>query len=61
MESAHCHRIYLTRILKDYQCDVFFPEVESTQFTLIKDPNVSEEVQEEDGVKYRFEVYEKIN
>ena len=60
MESPECHRIYLTRILKDFECDVFFPEVDQSRFKLVKDPEVPEEEQEENGIKYRFEVYEKV-
>jgi len=59
LESVNCHRIYLTRILKDFECDVFFPQFDATNFNLIRDPAVSVEDQEENGIKYRFEVYER--
>ncbi|XP_046985171.1 dihydrofolate reductase-like isoform X3 [Schistocerca americana] len=29
MKSSYCHRLYITNILKDYNCDTFFPEIGS--------------------------------
>jgi len=60
IESPDCHRIYLTRVLKNFECDVFFPEFDKSKFTLVNDPNVPQEIQEEDGIQYHFEIYEKL-
>ncbi|XP_063223937.1 dihydrofolate reductase-like isoform X2 [Bacillus rossius redtenbacheri] len=58
MQSPLCHRIYLTRILKHYDCDVFLPDIPAS-FVRIKDSRVPEEKQEENDVEYYHEVYEK--
>ncbi|RXG51155.1 hypothetical protein Avbf_16240 [Armadillidium vulgare] len=59
-ESEWIHRIYLTKILKDFECDTFLPQIEYDCYKLIDDPSVPNGVQEEGDVKYRYEVYEKI-
>lgn len=60
MESRGCHRIYLTEIKAEFECDAFFPEI-TKAFALVKnDADVPEEVQEENGVKYQYKIYEKI-
>lgn len=55
-----CKRIYLTRIKKEYECDTFFPEIDENTYKLTRDPEVPDEEQEEDGVKYDYTVYERI-
>ncbi|XP_002734344.2 dihydrofolate reductase-like [Saccoglossus kowalevskii] len=59
VESPLCFRIYLTRIMADYECDTFFPEFNTNLFHLVSDPDVPCEIQEEKGIQYKFEVYEK--
>lgn len=59
MESDLCGRIYLTKIEDDFNCDVFYPEFDMQKFKEITLSEVSQDVQEEKGVKYRFHVYEK--
>ncbi|XP_054751239.1 dihydrofolate reductase-like [Lytechinus pictus] len=58
IESSCCHRIYLTRVLKEIECDTFFPEFDLEKFKLVVDPAVSQEIQEEKGIQYKFEIYE---
>lgn len=59
MQSDDCHRIYLTRILATFECDAFFPNVD-TAFGLVANPaDIPSELQEEDGVQYRYTIYEK--
>lgn len=55
-----CKRIYLTKIDKDYECDTFFPEIDEDSYKQVDDPDVPSEEQEEDGVKYKFTVWERI-
>ncbi|KAK3871137.1 hypothetical protein Pcinc_023699 [Petrolisthes cinctipes] len=59
LESEYIHRLYITRVLREYDCDTFFPEFDHHKFKKLVDPSVPSELQEEDGVQYRYEVYEK--
>lgn len=59
MESPHCHRIYLTRIFADIECDTFFPAIDENKFHLVSDPKVDGEMQEENGMQYKFLIYER--
>lgn len=60
LRLPQCKRIYLTRIDSEFECDTFFPEIDETAYKLIKDPTVPDEEQEEEGIKYKFTVYERI-
>lgn len=60
LRLPQCKRVYLTKIDKDFECDTFFPEVDESVFKLIKDPGVPDEEQEEEGIKYKFTVYERV-
>ncbi|VDN32755.1 unnamed protein product [Gongylonema pulchrum] len=46
--------LYITRVEGDFSADVFFPSVDYSRFTKNDEP---EEVQEEHGIKYRYEIY----
>jgi dihydrofolate reductase len=60
MESPICGRVYLTRVLQTFECDAFFPEL-SNNFNLVpNDSDIPTEVQEENGIKYKYEIYERI-
>ncbi|XP_038057989.1 dihydrofolate reductase-like [Patiria miniata] len=60
LESPQCHRYYITRVYGDFQCDAFCPDVDSTKFKLVSDPDINGEIQEENGIKFKFEVYERM-
>uniref|UniRef100_A0A3B5AYB0 dihydrofolate reductase n=1 Tax=Stegastes partitus TaxID=144197 RepID=A0A3B5AYB0_9TELE len=61
MERPGTRRIYVTRILKQFVCDTFFPEISPEKYRLLPEfPEVPQELQEENGIQYRFEVYESI-
>jgi len=32
LNSGLCERIYLTEILKEFECDVFFPEFDRSRY-----------------------------
>jgi len=55
-----CDRIYMTHIEEDFECDTFVNLDLSKGFKEIVDPVVPQDVQEENGVKYVFKVYEKV-
>uniref|UniRef100_A0A8R1XMC4 dihydrofolate reductase n=1 Tax=Onchocerca volvulus TaxID=6282 RepID=A0A8R1XMC4_ONCVO len=54
LSSPLLHQLYITRVEGDFQADVFFPEVDYSRF--IKSTE-SEEVHEENNIKYKYEVY----
>lgn len=61
MESAGTKRLFVTRILKQFECDTFLPEINPDKYRLLPAfPGVPQELQEENGIQYRFEVYESI-
>lgn len=59
MTSEYCHRIYFTEIKAKFECDAFFPEIPSYFKIVPNDEDVSNEVQEENGLKYQYKLYEK--
>ncbi|XP_042870388.1 dihydrofolate reductase-like [Penaeus japonicus] len=60
LESEHLHRIYLTRILKNFECDTFLPSFDPKKFQIVTDPAVPDEMQQEGDIIYKYEVYEKV-
>lgn len=59
LKLPQCKRIYLTKIDKDYECDTYFPSIDDSVYSPITDPQVPEDEQEEDGVKFKFNIYER--
>jgi len=58
------NRLYLTRILGEYDSDTFFPHVEWELLKRIEDSEVPPDVFgvpvfEENGVRYQYEIYER--
>ncbi|XP_069703592.1 dihydrofolate reductase isoform X2 [Periplaneta americana] len=60
LTSPFCHRVYLTRVLKTFECDAFFPEIPEDSFKIVRDSAVSEDIQEEDGITYKYQVYQRV-
>uniref|UniRef100_A0A3Q0RDS1 dihydrofolate reductase n=1 Tax=Amphilophus citrinellus TaxID=61819 RepID=A0A3Q0RDS1_AMPCI len=61
MDSPGTRRLFVTRILKQFECDTFLPEISLDKYRLLPEfPDVPHELQEENGIQYRFEVYESI-
>ncbi|KAG8524674.1 Dihydrofolate reductase, partial [Galemys pyrenaicus] len=53
-------RLFVTRIMQEFESDTFFPEIDLNKYKLLPEyPGVLSDVQEEKGIKYKFEVYEK--
>ncbi|KAG8598460.1 hypothetical protein GDO81_002620 [Engystomops pustulosus] len=60
MDKPVNQRIFLTRILQEFECDTFLPEIDLQSYKLLPGyPGISSEIQEENGIQYKFEVYEK--
>uniref|UniRef100_A0A8C8IWK7 dihydrofolate reductase n=1 Tax=Oncorhynchus tshawytscha TaxID=74940 RepID=A0A8C8IWK7_ONCTS len=55
-----CHLVYLTDIMADFHCDVFFPQFDQSIFRKQERfPGVPNEIQEENGVTFQFEVFKR--
>ncbi|KAI5144328.1 dihydrofolate reductase isoform X1 [Manis pentadactyla] len=55
-------RLFVTRIMQDFESDTYFPEIDLEKYKLLPEyPGILSDVQEEKGIKYKFEVYEKNN
>ncbi|XP_013387146.1 dihydrofolate reductase isoform X1 [Lingula anatina] len=61
LKSPQCHRIYLTRVMADFECDTFLPDFAQDKFAMVRDPSVSSDMQTEKDINYQFEVYEKVD
>ncbi|CAL1535987.1 unnamed protein product [Lymnaea stagnalis] len=59
--DPRCRRLIITRIFQDFDADVFFPEFDHV-FRRISDPDIDDRIREDPvtGIKFRFEVWEKI-
>ncbi|XP_004570854.1 dihydrofolate reductase [Maylandia zebra] len=55
-----CDLLYLTDVMADYDCDVFFPEFDKNLFQLQEGfPGVPSEIQEENGIKFKYQVFKR--
>ncbi|XP_054630661.1 dihydrofolate reductase isoform X1 [Dunckerocampus dactyliophorus] len=62
MESQGTRRLFVTQVLKQFECDTFFPEICPAKYSLLPEfPGVPQGMQEENGIQYRFEVYESTD
>ncbi|XP_044518915.1 dihydrofolate reductase [Gracilinanus agilis] len=60
MKKPGHQRLFITRVLQEFECDTFFPEIDLQKYKLLQNyPGVNTDVQEEKGIQYKFEVYEK--
>ena len=50
-------RLYITRVYRDYEADVYFPTIDMSEFTLV---SLGEPMQdEESGLDYAYEEYDR--
>ncbi|KAJ7993756.1 hypothetical protein DPEC_G00257990 [Dallia pectoralis] len=62
MESKGVRRLFVTRILQQFESDTFLPEIKPDKYRLLPEfPGVPQDIQEESGLQYRFEVYESVD
>ncbi|KAJ0069372.1 hypothetical protein NL108_004206, partial [Boleophthalmus pectinirostris] len=60
LKHPWCDLIYLTDVRATFDCDVFFPEFDKRVFQLQdKFPGVPSEIQEENGIQFKYEVFKK--
>lgn len=59
MASPQCHRVYFTKIMALFDCDAFFPSLPEGFKLVPNDDDIPSEIQEENGIKYQFQIYEK--
>ncbi|XP_029108252.1 dihydrofolate reductase [Scleropages formosus] len=60
LEHPWCDLIFLTDIMADFDCDTFFPEFDQSLYRLQdRFPGVPDEIQEECGIRYKFQVFKK--
>ncbi|KAJ8380674.1 hypothetical protein SKAU_G00014520 [Synaphobranchus kaupii] len=61
MEAQGQRRLFVTRVLQQFDCDTFLPSISPAIFRLLPGfPGVPEGIQEENGVQYKCEVYESV-
>ncbi|KAM6033667.1 dihydrofolate reductase isoform 2-T2 [Chlamydotis macqueenii] len=57
MEKPINHRLFVTRILQEFESDTFFPEIDQKDYKLLTEyPGVPTDIQEENGIQYKFEI-----
>ncbi|KAK7088461.1 dihydrofolate reductase-like [Littorina saxatilis] len=59
MDDPRLKRIWVTRIFGDFTANVFFPKFQD-KFKRVKCPTLDESLQEDNGVKYQFELWERF-
>ncbi|XP_075252474.1 dihydrofolate reductase-like [Convolutriloba macropyga] len=57
MATDQIENIYFTEIDAEFECDVFFPQIDSQRFEL----SSKSELHEENDLKYKFLIYRKIS
>ncbi|XP_046584417.1 dihydrofolate reductase-like [Haliotis rubra] len=61
IEGPWSTRVYLTRVLAEFECDTFMPSLEELNFKKTEGvENVPEGVHTDNGTEFVFEVYDKI-
>ena len=59
MDHQKVEKLHITRILKYFHCDTFFPKIDVEEWELTEDMDVPSGMQMENGIQYKFEVYRR--
>ncbi|XP_013108278.2 dihydrofolate reductase [Stomoxys calcitrans] len=60
MASPRCHRLYLTKIHAQFECDTFFPSIPEDFREVELDPETPKGIQEENNITYEYKILEKL-
>ncbi|KAF6723286.1 Viral dihydrofolate reductase [Oryzias melastigma] len=61
LKHPWCDLLYLTDVMADFDCDVFFPDFDRELFQVQDEfPDVPGEVQEENGIKFKCQVFKRV-
>ncbi|KAF6025085.1 DHFR [Bugula neritina] len=58
-QSQHLYRVYLTRIYKSFQCDVFLPKTSLPSFKRVQVDGIPYGLQQDSGTEFEFQVYQR--
>ncbi|KAM3609311.1 uncharacterized protein V6R79_012887 [Siganus canaliculatus] len=60
LKHPWCDLVYLTDVMAEFDCDVFFPEFDRVLYK-VQDrfPDVPSGIQEENGIKYKCQVFKR--
>ncbi|KRX26786.1 Viral dihydrofolate reductase [Trichinella nelsoni] len=58
IESGLWNRLYVTWIMKEFDCDAFFSFPDKNTIKLVEDDRIPSDIQVEKGIHYKYEVYE---
>lgn len=61
MASPRCHRLYLTEIRGQFECDTFFPAIPPVFKEVAVDEETPKGIQEENNIKYEYKILEKMS
>ncbi|XP_038637205.1 dihydrofolate reductase [Scyliorhinus canicula] len=62
LKHPNCDQLNLTNIMDKFNAETFFPEFDRVTFKLLDEyPGVPSEIQEENGIKYKFQVFKKVH
>ncbi|KAM7361488.1 dihydrofolate reductase [Cochliomyia hominivorax] len=61
MASPRCHRLYLTKIQAEFECDTFFPKIPEDFKEVELDEDIPRGIQEENNIKFEYKILEKQN
>ncbi|KAG9335191.1 hypothetical protein JZ751_005540 [Albula glossodonta] len=60
LEHPWCDLVYLTDVMAEFDCDTFFPPFDRNVYKLQdKFPGVPHEIQEENRIRYKFQVFKR--